>query len=204
MASLLDKAKTSVSSVSRTNGNPDEERAYYVGRWAVQGTQAGCLAATPLYFLNSVRGGGFSLRGLARYNWLGPLAGGLVGGAAGLVQASQSDGASITSKSLSLRADADRVRRDDIHLIGGVLGALIVPAIFLKRVGLINGALGGIGLGGAAGLITHTFQKYGGAQGVAQRGQELVQEGEQKASELARQGEQKAGQLQREAERKLS
>ncbi|KAK0524231.1 hypothetical protein OC834_005610 [Tilletia horrida] len=186
MSNLLDKAKTSVSSVSNSNLNPDEERAFYVGRWAVQGTQAGCLAATPVYALQSIRKGGFSLRGLARYNWIVPLAGGAVGGAAGIVTATQSDSASITSKSLSLRADADRVRRDDLHLIGGVLGALIVPAIFLRRVGLINGALGGLGLGGAAGLITHTFKKYGGAEGVAERGQELVREGEAKASELAR------------------
>ncbi|KAL9938747.1 hypothetical protein V8E36_002466 [Tilletia maclaganii] len=203
MTTLLDKAKTSVGSVAQSSLNSDEERAFYVGRWAVQGAQVGCLAATPLFAVQSIRKGGFSLRGLARYNWIVPLAGGLVGGAAGVVTASQSNAASITSKSLSLHADADRVRRDDLHLIGGALGALIVPAIFLRRVGLINGALGGIGLGGAAGLITHTFQKYRGAEGVTARGQELAREGESKAAELATQGEKKAGELQREAEKAL-
>ncbi|KAK0553021.1 hypothetical protein OC845_001440 [Tilletia horrida] len=189
MASLLNKAKTSVSSVSETNLNPDEERAFYVGRYAVQGAQVGCLAATPVYALQTVRKGGFSLRGLARYNWIVPLAGGFAGAGAGLVTASQSDAPSITSKSLALRADADRVKRDDLHLIGGVLGAILLPAILLRRVGLVNGALGGLGLGGAAGLITHTFQKYGGAEGVAAKGQELAQEGERKAADLARQGQ---------------
>lgn len=136
----------------------EEDSAYYVGRYGVQGLQYGCLAATPLYFVQVLRGCGFSLRGLARYNWLVPAVGAGVGSAAGYAQASSSDTSVLATKARSWRLDAQRVRQDDLHLIGSVLGALILPALFLRRTGLINGLLGGAGLGGAAGVITHYAQ----------------------------------------------
>lgn len=136
-----------------------EDSAYYVGRYTVQGLQYGCLLATPLYLLQAARGRGFSLRGLARYNWIVPVAGAGAGSIGGYAAASQLDHPSLAARTSGLRLDAQRVRQDDLHLIGSVLGALVLPAIFLRRTGLVNGLLGGAGLGGAAGLITHQVQK---------------------------------------------
>ncbi|CDU22454.1 uncharacterized protein SPSC_01084 [Sporisorium scitamineum] len=140
----------------------EEDSAYYIGRYTIQGLQYGCLAATPLYLLQTARGRfGFTLRGLARYNWLVPLAGSAAGSVAGYAAASQLDHPSLAARTSGLRLDAQRVRQDDLHLIGGVLGALVVPALFLSRTGLVNGLLGGAGLGGAVGLVTHGVQRLG-------------------------------------------
>ncbi|SJX65611.1 uncharacterized protein SRS1_16238 [Sporisorium reilianum f. sp. reilianum] len=139
----------------------EEDSAYYIGRYTVQGLQYGCLAATPLYLLQTLRGRGFTLRGLARYNWLTPLAGAASGSIAGYAAASQLDHPSLAARTSGLRLDAQRVRQDDLHLIGSVLGALVLPALFLSRTGLVNGLLGGAGLGGAAGLVTHHVQRLG-------------------------------------------
>ncbi|KAJ1021624.1 hypothetical protein NDA16_003761 [Ustilago loliicola] len=140
-----------------------EDSAYYVGRYTIQGLQYGCLAATPLYLLQAARGRGFSLRGLARYNWILPLTSAGAGSVAGYAAASQLDHPSLAARTSDLRLDAQRVRQDDLHLIGSVLGALVLPAIFLKRTGLVNGLLGGAGLGGAGGMILHQVQKLGGS-----------------------------------------
>lgn len=141
----------------------EEDTAYYIGRYTVSGLQYGCLAATPLYLVQTLRGRGFSLRGLARYNWLAPLTGAGLGSVAGYATASQLDHPSIAARTSGLRLDAARVRQDDLHLIGSVVGALVLPALVLGRVGLVNGLLGGAGLGGAVGLVTDKVQKMGKA-----------------------------------------
>lgn len=84
-----------------------------------------------------------------------------------------------------MRADASKVKQDDMHLIGSVVGALLTPALFLRRVGLVNGLLGGAGIGGAGGILTYMFQKEG-VQGVEKRGKEVLEEGK-KLAEDARQ-----------------
>lgn len=137
----------------------EEDSAYYIGRYTVSGLQIGCLAATPLYFLQVLRGRGFTLRGLARYNWLVPSLGAAAGSVGGYAAASQLDHPSLAARTSGLRLDAQRVRQDDLHLIGSVLGSLLLPALFLRRTGLVNGLLGGAGLGGAGGLITHHIQR---------------------------------------------
>ncbi|SOV07728.1 uncharacterized protein UDID_07963 [Ustilago sp. UG-2017a] len=164
-----------------------EDSAYYVGRYTIQGLQYGCLAATPLYLLQAARGRGFSLRALARYNWILPVTGAGAGSVAGYAATSQLDHPSLAAKTSELRLDAQRVRKDDLHLIGSVLGALVLPAIFLKRTGLVNGLLGGAGLGGAGGMVVHQVQKLGGsgnaieklegeAKGAVEKGKGKVEE----------------------------
>ena len=172
----------------------EEDSAYYVGRYTVQGLQYGCLLATPLYLLQAARGRGFSLRGLARYNWLIPVTGAGAGSIAGYAAASQLDHPSLAAHTSGLRLDAQRVRQDDLHLIGSVLGALVLPAIFLRRTGLVNGLLGGAGLGGAAGLITHQVQRLGsGADPVA----EVKREAEGVAGQIKGKAEQVKGEVQK-------
>lgn len=61
-----------------------------------------------------------------------------------------------------------QARRDDYQLIGSVVGALTLPALFrmcrvlttVRRVGLITGMLGGAGLGSAVGVLTFYGKGY--------------------------------------------
>lgn len=66
----------------------------------------------------------------------------------------------LARRARTLRSDAVRIRRDDFHLIGSVIGSLALPALLLRRVGLVNGLLGGVGLGGGIGLLTFYARDY--------------------------------------------
>lgn len=61
----------------------------------------------------------------------------------------------------------------------------------VRRAGLINGLLGGAGLGGAGGLITSYVQGEG-LQGLIKHGEQLAGHGEQKAHELGNKGKELA------------
>lgn len=60
----------------------------------------------------------------------------------------------------------------------------------VRRVGLINGLLGGAGLGGTAGIITHAFQKYG-AGGLADKGEKLADEAQGWGEKAWKKGQEK-------------
>lgn len=75
------------------------------------------------------------------------------------------------------------MRKDDLFLVGALVGSLLTPALFLRRAGLINGLLGGAGLGGAGGLITY-YAQGDGLQGLVNEGKELAGKGENKAEKL--------------------
>ncbi|WFD30575.1 hypothetical protein MSPP1_001596 [Malassezia sp. CBS 17886] len=144
-------------------GLKQEDQSYVIANRGLEGVQIASVAATPLFLLHSIRTRTFSLRRLGRINWTLPLVGGGLGAAAGWVQASQTPPSVLARRVAGLRQDVDRIRRDDFHLIGAVLGSLSLPALFLRRVGLVNGALGGLGLGGAIGVVTFYGMHYAGA-----------------------------------------
>lgn len=106
---------------------------------------------------DSASDGRFSL---AR-SWTLPLAGAATGYASGYIYSSQLTPPNAASKALAYRHDASAIRRDDYYIIGGVVGGLLTPAVFLGRTGLINGLLGGgLGLGGTGGLGYGAYKKY--------------------------------------------
>lgn len=100
------------------------------------------------------------MRGLARYNWVVPILGAGIGAAAGWGESIQLTAPVLAFRVAGVRASEERMRRDDFHLIGSVVGALTLPALFLRRVGLLNGLLGGAGLGGAVGVLTFYGKRY--------------------------------------------
>ena len=112
------------------------------------------VAATPVYLIQAIRSRRFSMRGLARYNWVLPILGVGIGAGTGWAESVQISAPLLAYRTAAVRADGERMRRDDFHLIGSVVGALTLPALFLRRVGLFNGLLGGAGLGGAIGVLT--------------------------------------------------
>ena len=124
------------------------------------GTQIAAVAATPFYLVQSIRTRRFSLRGLARYNWLIPLLGAGIGAGAGWTESIQISAPLLSYRTAAIRGDNERVRRDDFHLIGSVVGALALPALFLRHVRLFNGLLGGAGLGGAVGILSYFGKQY--------------------------------------------
>lgn len=109
--------------------NIKDDRGYVIGKTSLQMAQYACLAATPVYVLQALRGKSFSLRGLARYNWIVPIVGGAGGAAYGTAIAQSKSQASLTAEATKLRYDKSRVRQEDYHLIGAAVGALLLPAI---------------------------------------------------------------------------
>ncbi|CCV00319.1 unnamed protein product [Malassezia sympodialis ATCC 42132] len=137
-----------------------DDQAYLLSHRGLQGVQVAAVAATPLYLLQSIRKGRFSMRGLASYNWVVPILGGAIGAAAGWGESIQLTTPVLAFRVAGVRASEERMRRDDFHLIGSVVGALTLPALLLRRVGLINGLLGGAGLGGAVGVLSFYGKRY--------------------------------------------
>jgi hypothetical protein len=101
-------------------------------RWALNGYQMATLAATPLYAVAALRKGHFSIRQLVRYNWVVPLLGAASGGASAFAVTSQESSAKTASRTIEMRMSKTTVRQDDLQLIGSVVGALLVPAIFCE------------------------------------------------------------------------
>ena len=95
-------------------------------------------------------------------SWVVPILGAAVGSGVGWANASQFTPAVLARRVEEARLDADRVRRDDFHLIGAFVGAVAFPAIFLRSAGLFNGVLGGAGIGGAVGLGAFFYRDYAG------------------------------------------
>lgn len=56
----------------------------------------------------------------------------------------------------------------------------------MKRVGLINGLLGGAGLGGAGGIITHYVKDDGAIDDLKAKSQKAMKEGERATAEARR------------------
>ena len=152
------------------------------------GFQYATLAATPIYALSAFRRGQFSIRQLVRYNWVVPVLGAGAGGASAFTVTSRESSAATASRTIEMRMSKQQVRQDDLQLIGSVVGALLVPAIFLRRAGLINGLLEGAGLGSAGGILTYYFQNGGSVEDLKQKGRGVLSEGKELGSEARKLG----------------
>ncbi|WFD44496.1 hypothetical protein MPSI1_003164 [Malassezia psittaci] len=146
--------------MSFTAVHNQEDQTYLITHRGLLGMQVASVAGVPAYLLHALRKGSFSLRGLARYNIAVPLIGAALGGGAGWVESTQVSPAMLARRVSDCRLNVIRSRRDDYQLIGGVLGALMLPAVFLRRVGLVTGMLGGAGLGGGLGVLTFYGKRY--------------------------------------------
>ncbi|KAI3628942.1 hypothetical protein CBS9595_000014 [Malassezia furfur] len=141
-----------------TSVHNQEDQSYLIAFRSLLGAQVASVAATPTYFVHAIRKGSFRLRGLARIAV--PLIGAVIGGAGGWIEGSQLSPAVLARRVSDSRLDVARARRDDYQLIGSVVGALTLPALFLRRVGLVTGMLGGAGLGSAVGVLTFYGKGY--------------------------------------------
>lgn len=105
-------------------------RHFVVGKSALHGAQYASLAATPVYLLYAWRRHRFTLRGLVCANWVVPLAGSLVAGAYAAQISATADPQATFAQATAMRQNAASIKAEDYYVIGGVVGALAVPAVF--------------------------------------------------------------------------
>ncbi|KAJ3857936.1 hypothetical protein EV368DRAFT_77344 [Lentinula lateritia] len=86
----------------------------------------------------------FSLNGLLRSTWIGGIAG-AAGGA----------GIAFARYNYTNAEKTGRIRAEDHATIGGVLLAVLTPAVFWNRARVANLILGGAGIGTGVGMIAH-------------------------------------------------
>ncbi|KAL1746982.1 hypothetical protein HDZ31DRAFT_61680 [Schizophyllum fasciatum] len=103
--------------------------------------------------------GALHVNRLLRATWIGGALGAAGGGALSYARHSGSTVDVLQRRRLQLMYDANRLRREDHSVIGGVLGGVLTTAIFLKRASVVNLILGGGGIGTGLGMLTH-YAKY--------------------------------------------
>lgn len=131
---------------------------YLVRKSMSTGYQWSSLVVPPAYivYVAARKGRGYiSLNKILRATWVGGLGGAAISGGIAYVRYAYSSEDSVRAKRLETAYNTSIVRRNDHSTIGGVLAAVLVPAIFWKRAGVVNLILGGAGLGSAVGLLTH-------------------------------------------------
>jgi len=131
----------------------------YLVRQAMNtGYQWSSLFAPPAYiaFIIARKGrGNLSLNRFLRATWVGGITGATISGGAAYIRYVYSSEQTVRAKRVETAYDVDKVRRNDHSTIGGVLAAVITPAILWKHANIVHLILGGAGLGSAVGLLTH-------------------------------------------------
>lgn len=131
---------------------------YLIRQSMTTGYQWSSLIAPPAYvaFILARRGRAeLSINKILRTTWIGGLGGASISGGGAYVRYAYSSQESVRAKRIETAYNTSIVRRNDHSTIGSVLGAVAVPAILWKRASIVNLILGGAGLGGDIGLLTH-------------------------------------------------
>ncbi|KAJ3515966.1 hypothetical protein NLJ89_g1420 [Agrocybe chaxingu] len=106
--------------------------------------------------------GSLSLNKILRTTWVGGLGGAAVAGSGSYVRYAYSSEDSVRMKRIETTYNTDVLRRNDHSTIGGILAAVLTPAILWKRASAINLILGGAGVGSGVGMISHYFRSLAG------------------------------------------
>ncbi|KAI0816062.1 hypothetical protein BC628DRAFT_1405920 [Trametes gibbosa] len=131
---------------------------YFVRRGMTKGYQLLSLLTPPVYTVFALTRYGRShinVNRLLRATWLGGSVGIVGGGAFEYARSAYSNPYKVRVRRLHATYDTSSIRADDHSTIGGILFAVITPALFWKRATSLNLILGGAGLGSAVGLIVH-------------------------------------------------
>jgi len=136
--------------------HPDTE--YLVRQAMTTGYQLSSLLVPPVYIAYVLARRGrtaFSINRVLRATWVGGLSGTIASGGVGYVQYANLSQESARMKRLKMVYDTNLLRRNDHSTIGGIIGAVIMPAILWRRASIVNLILGGAGLGSGTGLLAH-------------------------------------------------
>ncbi|KAI0637230.1 hypothetical protein C8Q77DRAFT_555653 [Trametes polyzona] len=131
---------------------------FFVRRGMTKGYQLLSLLTPPLYTVFALTRYGRShinVNRLLRATWIGGSVGIAGGGAFEYARSAYSNPEKVRIRRLHATYDTSSIRADDHSTIGGILFAVITPALFWKRATSLNLILGGAGIGSAVGLIAH-------------------------------------------------
>ncbi|KJA18607.1 hypothetical protein HYPSUDRAFT_205284 [Hypholoma sublateritium FD-334 SS-4] len=131
---------------------------YLVRQAMSTGYQWSSLIAPPAYVAYILARKGhaeLSINRILRATWIGGLGGASISGGGAYVRYAYSRQEFVRDKRMETAYNTSIVRRNDHSTIGSVLGAVAVPAILWKHANIVNLILGGAGLGGGIGLLTH-------------------------------------------------
>ncbi|KZT65478.1 hypothetical protein DAEQUDRAFT_801426 [Daedalea quercina L-15889] len=131
---------------------------FLVRRGMTKGYQLMSLLTPPLYATFALSRYGraqFSVNRLLRATWIGGGAGMAGGGAFEYARTVYSNPEKVRARRIKAVYDTSSIRADDHSTIGGILFAVLTPAVLWKRANTINMVLGGAGIGSAVGLLAH-------------------------------------------------
>ncbi|KAL7283186.1 hypothetical protein ACG7TL_002612 [Trametes sanguinea] len=131
---------------------------FFVRRGMTKGYQLLSLAAPPVYAVFALTRYGrshLSVNRLLRATWIGGSVGIVGGGAFEYARSAYSNPEKVRIRRIHCTYDTSSIRADDHSTIGGILFAVLTPALFWKRASSINLILGGAGIGSAIGLLAH-------------------------------------------------
>ncbi|KAI0807270.1 hypothetical protein C8Q74DRAFT_1226823 [Fomes fomentarius] len=144
--------------VAATSQAHDADIEFFVRRGMTKGYQLLSLLTPPLYAVFAVTRYGRShlnVNRLLRATWMGGSLGIVGGGGFEYARSAYSNPEKVRIRRFRTAYDTSSIRADDHSTIGGILFAVIMPALFWKRANSINLILGGAGIGSAVGLIAH-------------------------------------------------
>ncbi|PIL23767.1 hypothetical protein GSI_13517 [Ganoderma sinense ZZ0214-1] len=131
---------------------------YFVRRGMTKGYQLASLLTPVVYTVFATTRYGRShinVNRLLRATWMGGSFGIVGGGAFEYARSAYSNPEKVRIRRFRTAYDTSSLRADDHSTIGGILFAVITPALFWKRANSLNLILGGAGIGSAIGLIAH-------------------------------------------------
>ncbi|KAI0670629.1 hypothetical protein C8Q78DRAFT_136829 [Trametes maxima] len=131
---------------------------FFVRRGMTKGYQLLSLVTPPVYAVVAMTRYGrshLSVNRLLRATWVGGSVGVIGGGGFEYARSAYSNPDKVRIRRVQATYDTSSIRADDHSTIGGLLFALLTPAVFWKRASTINLILGGAGIGSGIGLLAH-------------------------------------------------
>ncbi|KAJ1307947.1 hypothetical protein OPQ81_002024 [Rhizoctonia solani] len=132
---------------------------YLVRQYSTRGYQT-LSFITPIAYTGYalVRRRPWSIQQTLRATWLGGIGGAVAGAGTGWAWATSSNPERVHKARLKMAYDRGLLRLNDHSTIGMLLGAMLTPALFLKRAMTLDLILGGAGLGSSAGVVVHWWR----------------------------------------------
>ncbi|KAH9952202.1 hypothetical protein B0H21DRAFT_817917 [Amylocystis lapponica] len=138
---------------------------FLVRRGMTKGYQILSFLTPPIYTTFALTRYGrshFSINRLLRATWVGGSVGIAGGGAFEYARSVYSNEENVRTRRIRAAYDTASIRQDDHSTIGGVLFAVLTPAVLWKRASPVNLILGGAGIGSAVGFLTHHARTVSG------------------------------------------
>ncbi|CAE6424636.1 hypothetical protein ACGC1H_002573 [Rhizoctonia solani] len=132
---------------------------YILRQYSSRGYQMLSFAAPLAYTGYALaRGRPWSIQQTLRATWLGGIGGAVAGAGLGWSWATSNNPERVHKARVKMAYDRSSLRVNDHSTIGALLGAMLTPAILLKRARTLDLLLGGAGIGSSAGVMVHWWR----------------------------------------------